>query len=280
MHISYWKNIRQDRFGNLGLIVVIIIIALAIFAPLIARFRPSTYTGVIFRSPSLKYILGTNDVGQDIWSRLLYGARTSLFVGFGVGIFSAFLSMLVGGTAALFGGIYDQIAMRFVDAILVIPPIIIAVLVATYLRPNMFVLILLLSFIIWPGGARIIRAQTLSLKERQHILASKTFGANWIHLILKHVVPDLGPILIAILITDIRRAIFMEAGLSFLGISDPTMISWGTMIQHALQFSYLEVWKWWLLPAGFAISLTVVSFTFIGYAMETTLNPLLLKNNE
>lgn len=280
MHISYWKNIRQDRLGNLGLIIVTIIIALALFAPLIARFRPSTYTGVIFSSPSLKYILGTNDVGQDIWSRLLYGARTSLFVGFGVGIFSAFLSMLVGGTAALFGGIYDQITMRFVDAILVIPPIILAVLVATYLRPNIFILILLLSFIIWPGGARIIRAQTLSLKERQHILASKTFGANWIHLILKHVVPDLGPILIAILIQDIRRAIFMEAGLSFLGISDPTMISWGTMIQHALQFSYLDVWKWWLLPAGFAISLTVVSFTFIGYAMETTLNPLLLKNNE
>lgn len=279
MHIDYWRTIRKDRLGSLGLFIIIIITGLAILAPLITRYGPKTYTGFVFSPPSTKYILGTNDVGQDIWSRLLYGARTSLFIGCGAGIIAALLSMLIGGTAALFGGIYDQLVMRIVDAMLVIPPVILAILVAAYLRPNMFILIFLLSFIMWPGGARIIRSQTLSLKKRQHMMASRTFGANWFHLLFRHVIPDLGPILIAVLIQDIRRAVFLEAGLSFLGISDPAMISWGTMMQHAMQFSYLAVWKWWLLPAGLALSLTVIGFIFIGYSLETILNPLLLNKN-
>ena len=193
-------------------------------------------------------------MGQDIWTQLLFGARTSLIVGCGAAVLSLLFSVLVGCTAALFGGVYDRLIMRLVDAMIVIPPVIVVILVAAYLRPNILLMILLLAAFLWPGGARVIRAQTLSLKERMHVSAARTFGAGWPHLLVHHIIPDLGPVLVAAMIRDARRAIFMEAGLSFLGISDPTVISWGKMMQHALRFSYLDVWKWWLLPPGFALS--------------------------
>jgi peptide/nickel transport system permease protein len=280
MHINYWQTLWRDRLGRPGLLFISLILLMALFAPWLSGYQPAAYTKALFSPPSLKHWLGTNDVGQDIFTRLLYGARTSLIIGIGVGIISVFLSILIGATAALFGGLYDRITMRVVDALLVIPPVILAILVAAYLRPNILLLILILSLIMWPGGARVVRAQTLSLKERMHVSAARSFGANHRHVLIRHIIPEMGPILIAVLIQFIRRGIFMEAGLSFLGISDPAMISWGGMMQHALRFSYLKVWKWWLLPSGFALSLTIMGFVFLGYALETTLNPYLLSRND
>ncbi|MGA1795108.1 MAG: ABC transporter permease [bacterium] len=280
MHVNYWHVLWRDRLGRFGLLLICLILVMALFAPRLAGHQPVAYTRAPFSPPSMKHWLGTNDVGQDIFTRLLYGARTSLVIGIGVGILSVLLSIMIGATAALFGGLYDRIAMRVVDALLVIPPVILAILVAAYLRPNIMVLIALLSLIMWPGGARVVRAQTLSLKERMHVSAARTFGAGHRHVLIRHIIPEMGPILIAVLIQFIRRGIFMEAGLSFLGVSDPAMISWGSMMHHALRFSYLDVWKWWLLPAGFALSLTVMGFVFMGYALETTLNPRLLSGND
>jgi peptide/nickel transport system permease protein len=280
MHINYWREVKRDNFGRIGIIIFIVLVLLAVLAPLLTGYRPGTYTGSIFKPPSAQYWLGTNDVGQDIWTHLLYGTRTSLTVGCGVALLSAVFSLLIGGTAALFGGYYDRIVMRLVDALIVIPPVIIVILAAAYLKPNLFLLILLLSLLIWPGGARIIRAQTLVLKDRMHVKAARTFGAGWLHLLSRHIVPDFGPVLIAVMIQDARRAVFMEAGLSFLGISDPSMLSWGIMIQHALKFTYLNVWQWWLLPPGFALSLTIMSLTFMGFALEKILDPRLRKQEE
>lgn len=277
MHINYWQEVKQNKFGRIGILIIFLLATLAIFVPVLTPYRPVTYTGSIFSPPSVQHLLGTNDVGQDIWARLLYGARTSLAVGCGVALLSAFFSTLVGSTAALFGGLYDRILMRVVDTLIVIPPVIVVILVASYLKPNIFLLIILLSAFLWPGGARVIRAQALSLKERMHVAAARTFGAGWLHLLFYHIIPDLGPVIVAAMIHDARRAVFMEAGLSFLGISDPAIISWGKMMQHALKFSYLDVWKWWLLPTGFALSLTIMAFAFIGYALEKALNPRLRK---
>ncbi|NPV29835.1 MAG: ABC transporter permease [Firmicutes bacterium] len=275
MHINYWQEIKKDNFGKLGLVLLTLMVVLALLAPLLTRYQPHTYTGSVFAPPSWQHPLGTNDVGQDIWARLLYGARTSLTVGCGVALFSALISVLVGCTAALFGGVYDRLVMRLVDAMIVVPPVIVVILVAAYLRPNILLMVVLLSSFLWPGGARVVRAQTLSLKERMHVAAARTFGAGWVHLLSHHIIPDLGPVILATMIHDARRAVFMEAGLSFLGISDPTVVSWGKMMQHALRFSYLDVWKWWLLPPGFALSLTISALTFLGYALEKALNPRL-----
>lgn len=277
MHINHWREVKQSNLGRAGLAILFIMVSLAVMAPLIAHHQPHEYTGSIFHPPSAQHWLGTNDVGQDIWAHLLYGARTSLAVGLGVAFLSLFLSLLTGGSAALLGGLYDRLLMRLVDALIVIPPVIVVVLVAAYLRPSLLLLIVLLSSFLWPGGARVIRAQTLSLKERMHVAAASTFGAGRMYLLMRHIFPDLGSILTAVLIQNARRAVFMEAGLSFLGISDPSLISWGKMMQYALKFSYLEVWKWWLLPAGFALSLTITGLTLTGFTLEAILNPRLRK---
>jgi len=276
MHVNVWHEVAESNLGKAGLFLIGLVVALAVFAPLLSPYAPRENTDAsAFSRPSLDHWLGTNDARQDIWTQLLYGARTSLSVGFGVALLSAFISVLIGGTAAIFGGHYDRFWMRVVDATIAIPDVIVIILVAAYFRPNVLLMILLLSALSWPGGARVIRAQTLSLKERMHVSAARTFGAGWSHLLFRHIIPDLGPILIAIMIQDARRAVFMEAGLSFLGISDPSVMSWGKMMQYARVFTYLEVWKWWLLPTGLALSMTLIGLSFTGFALESALDPRL-----
>lgn len=275
MHINYWREIKRSSLGRCGPAILLLIICLAVAAPLIAPYLPGDYTGTALQPPSARHWLGTNDVGQDIWSRLLFGARTSLATGLGVALLSLLISLVTGGGAALSGGTADRLLMRLVDVFIVIPPVIAVILAASYLRPGMFVLIVLLSAFLWPGGARVIRSQALTLKERMHVLAAGAFGAGRRYLLLRHIAPDMGPVLAFLLIQNARRAVFMEAGLSFLGISDPAIISWGKMMRYALEYSYLDVWKWWLLPAGFALSLTITGLAFTGFALETALNPRL-----
>ncbi|HEY90517.1 MAG TPA: ABC transporter permease [Dehalococcoidia bacterium] len=275
MHIDVKKEIRESGPGKTGLVILLVMIAVALLAPVVALHEPSQQSTASLLSPSLNHWLGTNHVGQDIWSRLLFGARTSLLVGFGVGILSTLLGTIFGVSAALVGGLYEKVVMRIVDAFIVIPMVIIVVLVAAYLRPSLLVLILLLSLLSWQGGARVIRAQALSLKERGHVAAARSFGANHFYIACRHIVPDLGPILLVDFIYGVRRAVVMEAGLAFLGISDPTLVSWGMMMRDALSFSYLDVWRWWLIPTGVALSLTIIGLTFIGYAAEPVIEPRL-----
>ncbi|SMB99654.1 peptide/nickel transport system permease protein [Thermanaeromonas toyohensis ToBE] len=275
MHVNYWQEIKENRLGRTGLWLFLFLAFLAALAPFLAPYSPEARVGAAFSRPSAQHWLGTNDVGQDVWSCLLYGARTSLLVGCGAALLAGIISVLVGSSAALAGGLYDALCMRVVDAFLVIPPVLVAILVGAYLKPHLLTLILLLAAFLWPGGARIIRAEALSLKEKKSVAAARTFGAGSFYIMARHIIPDLGPVLLAVMIQNARRAIFMEAGLSFLGVSDPTLLSWGKMMQQALNFTYLGVWKWWLLPPGLALSVTVTALTFIGYALEGVLNPRL-----
>jgi peptide/nickel transport system permease protein len=275
MHISLKKEIKQSHAGKAGIILLLLVIALAALAPFLGRYDPIQQSTASLLAPSYTHWLGTNQVGQDIWSQLLYGARTSLLVGFGVGFLSLILSILFGVSSALIGGLYDKIIMRIVDAFIVIPMVVVVILVAAYIRPDLFVLILLLAALSWQGGARVMRAQALSLKETGHVTASRTFGASWLYLAWRHIVPDLGPILLVEFIYGVRRAVFIEAGLAFLGIGDPMLVSWGMMMRDAMKFSYLNVWQWWLVPAGVALSLTIVGLTFISHAAESVLDPRL-----
>jgi peptide/nickel transport system permease protein len=275
VHVSLKKEIKESGIGKAGLTLLVLVIGLAALAPLLSHFGPLQSSPDPLLAPSVSHWLGTNQVGQDIWSQLLYGARTSLLVGFGVGSLGLLLSALVGLSAALVGGLYDRIVMRVVDAFIVIPMIVMVVLVAAYIRPDLPVIILLLAALNWQGGARVIRAQALSLKESGHINASRTFGAGRRYLAWRHILPDLGPILLVEFIYGVRRAVFIEAGLAFLGIGDPALVSWGTMMRDAMKFSYLNVWQWWLVPAGAALSLLIIGLTFVSHAAESVLDPRL-----
>jgi len=275
MHIDLKKEIRESSPGKAGMAILLLVIVLAILAPVIGRYDPIQQSTTTLLPPSQCHWLGTNHVGQDIWSQLLYGARTSLFVGFSVGILGLLFSILFGISSALIGGLYDRVMMRIVDALIAIPMVIVVILVAAYIKPSLFILIFLLSVLSWQGGARVIRAQALSLKERGHVNASRTFGASQFYIAWHHIIPDLAPILLVEFIYGVRRAVFMEAGLAFLGIGDPMVVSWGTMMHDALRFSYLDVWRWWLVPAGVALSLTIIGLAFISHAAESALDPRL-----
>ncbi len=275
MHIDLKREIKESGPGKTGLIILLLMIAVALLAPVLAPYDPYQQSTASLLSPSWSHWLGTNHVGQDVWSRLAFGARTSLLVGFGVGTLATLLGTAFGVSAALVGGLYEKVVMRMVDAFIVIPMIIVVILISAYIRPGILTLIFLLSLLSWQGGARIMRAQALSLKERGHVAAARSFGANRLYLAWRHVVPDLGPILLVEFIYGVRRAVFMEAGLAFLGISDPTVVSWGMMMRDALSFSYLDVWQWWLVPTGVALSLIIIGLTFVGHAAEPVIEPRL-----
>jgi len=275
MHINYWRELTRNNFGKLGFAMLCLVLVIAIFAPFLARYDPGEPSHSILMPPSLAHLLGTNDIGQDIWSRLLCGAKNTLLVALGVGVFTTLLSTVIGASAALVGGLYDRILMRVIDALIVIPAFIVIILVAAYVLPNVWTLIFLISILTWQGGARLVRAQTLSLKERMSVYAARTFGANKLYLVIRHIIPDLSPILFAVFIHSATRGVFMEAGLAFLGIADISTVSWGLMMHHALRFYYLDVWKWWLIPTGLALSVTIMALVFIGHAFETAMDPRL-----
>ena len=272
------KLCHHERIGAIGLVLIVLFIIVALICPFITQ-DPMAHSLLIFKSPSLNHLLGTNDVGQDIWSRLIWGTRTSILVAIGVGTFSTLLSMFIGISAGLIGGLYEKIIMRIVDALLVIPTIIVLILIAAFIKPSVWTLIVLISVLHWQGGARILRSQTLSLKKRMHISAARTYGAGRWYLIFRHIIPDLGAILIISFIYRARMAVFMEAGLAFIGIADPSMVSWGMMMHHASNFYYLPVWKWWLVPTGIALSLLILSFTSLGYSLEKVIDPRLKEEN-
>ena len=278
MHIDLGHEIRHDRMALLGILVLAAILLMAIFAPLLSPYSPAEYSGRIFSPPSNDHLLGTDSMGQDIWTRLLFGARTSLLVAASVALLASSLSVLIGASSALVGGLYERFWMRIVDVMISLPTIIVMILIAAYFRPNLPLLILLISAFSWPGGARIVRSQVLTLKERMHIYAARTFGADQRHILKNHIVPDISPIIASMMIQDARKAVFMEAGLAFLGVSDPLIISWGKMMNQALAFTYLDVWKWWLLPTGILLSLTLVSLSFLGVSLEAAMDPRLCRH--
>ncbi len=275
MHIQPLNELRKNLSWRITSKILIALILLAIFAPWLASVDPNRQTREAFQSPSVDHFLGTNHVGQDNWSRLVYGARTSLMVGFSVALLATLIGVLVGGTTALRRGLYDLILMRVVDALLIIPAIVILILITAYLKPTLALLVVLISIFSWPAGARIVRAQTLSLKERAHIWAARSFGGSRGYILRRHILPELGPILVVEFIHNFRRAVFMEAGLAFLGICDPMTVSWGAMIKNAVDYSYMNAWLWWLIPAGGALSATILSLAWIGHSLEPILEPRL-----
>jgi len=279
MHIDPLGEISHDPLARIGLIMLSAVTLMAIFAPLLSEYSPHDYTGKIFSPPGMDHLLGTDSMGQDIWARLLWGARTSLLVALAVALLSSALSVLVGASAALIGGLYERFCMRVADAMISLPTIIVMILVAAYLRPSLPLLIVLISAFSWPGGARIVRSLVLSLKERMHINAAQTFGAGKGHIVCTHIIPELSPIIFALMMQDARRAVFMEAGLAFLGVSDPAVISWGKMMHQALAFTYLDVWQWWLVPTGLALSATLVAISFLSFSLETAMDPRMRKED-
>jgi peptide/nickel transport system permease protein len=215
-------------------------------------------------------------VGQDLFSELLYGSRTSLEIGLAVALIGTFLSLLMGISAILKGGRYDFTLMRLVDAWLAVPPLLLILLITAFLKPHVLTLILVLSLFSWAGGARIFRSQGLEVKQELYVQAAQALGASPLHIAWRHIVPALYPLVTLSFLVQIRRAILLESSLAFLGLADPHQKSWGVMIQYGLKFVALgDYWLWWLLPPALALGLTLISLALIGFGLESRFEPTL-----
>jgi peptide/nickel transport system permease protein len=248
----------------------------AILAPWLSPYGPHEYSGAPLESPSYLHLLGTNDVGQDLLSELLYGSRVSLLIALAAGGATVFLGLLVGLIAGAFGGWVDHILMRLVDALLAIPRLPLMILIISLIGFGVISTILVLSLLFWPTPARMIRAQVMSLRSRTYLHLARSFGANAVYLIRRHLFPACMPIALAALAANAGRAVAMEAGLAFLGLGDPTAKSWGLMIRYGLDLPgiYLgERWLWWILPPAVCITLLILSFVLLSNAIEKQFNP-------
>lgn len=268
-------TLSSRRLAVFGLALLATLVLAALLAPVLSHQDPQQTSTAFFQPPTPAHPLGTNDLGQDVFARLLYGARASLAVAIAVAIISTAFSVFMGSSAALVGGHYEQLVLRLVDALLVIPPMLLALLLAVFLIPGNVLLVILLSVVTWPGGARIVRAQTAMLKEKPFVGAARCFGAGLPHLTLRHIVPGLFPVLVANFVQVAKTALLMGAALAFVGITDPAALNWGREMYQALSYIYLNSWLWWLLPIGFALSITILSFTLLGYALEEVVDPRL-----
>ncbi len=218
--------------------------------------------------------LGTDEAGRDIFTQLAWGTRISLLVGLVASFLGIIIGLLVGLVAGYVGKLVDEILMRFTDMILVLPGLPLLIVLAALLGASIWNIIILLGFLGWPGFARVIRAQVLTVKERSFIEASKATGSGTGHIIGRHIFPNVLGLTYVSLALAVPTAIVTEAALAFLGLRDPSVISWGAMLQDVQAENGITLW-WWVLPPGLSIALLSLSFVLLGYALDDLLNPRL-----
>lgn len=273
---AFGGELRRSPLLVAGLALVLVLVVVATLAPWLAPYDPSAITGDAFESPSSEHLLGTNDAGADILSRLIFGSRTTLAVAGGATLLVLALGIAVGLTAGLRGGLVDTVMMRVVDVFLALPVLPLLIFVAALAGPSLGVSILMIGLFGWPQTARIVRGQALSLRTRGYVDSSRGFGAGPVHVMQRHLLPALAPVIAANLTYVAGLAVTIEAGLSFIGLGDPSAVSWGADLERALdndQIYFGSLWLWWLLPPGLALTAAVLGFTFIGVGLEPEFNP-------
>lgn len=272
---------RRPGIGWLGVVFLAVFLGMALFAPRLAGYRVTELAGEPLESPSASHALGTNLVGQDVASQIVFGARMSLFMAVVAGGLTVFAGALVGMIAGWAGGRTDAVLMRVVDLFLVIPSLPLLIVLGAYAGPSMTAIALIVAATAWPPSARVIRSQVLSLRRRAHLQASVGFGARNAHVLWRHVMPEVGLIAAASFVGAAGRAVMMEAGLAFLGLGDPTRASWGRLMRDALDFDALfntSAWQWWLIPPAVCITFFLLGLTFLGVALEQRINPRLARH--
>lgn len=266
--------------GKLSACVVLFIVFIAVFAPFITVHSHKLTSGIPLSPPGKEHFLGTDELGIDLWSQICYGARISLVVGVLTATLAAFGGGVIGILAGYIGGWTDKIIMRLIDIMMVLPEFPVLLVLAAFLGPSLLNIVLVLAVFSWVAPARIVRSQVLMLKQQCYIKSAETYGAGAFYLIRRHFLPEVFPLIAVNMIKLTGRAIVSEAGLSFLGLGDPTSKSWGLIIHYATSFRgiyYTNFWKWWLLFPWMALTLTVLSLAFISRDLERIVDPRLAR---
>ncbi|MCA0452905.1 MAG: ABC transporter permease [Chloroflexi bacterium] len=275
-------TVAQEFFRKpqaiLGSAMLALVLIIAVFAPLLAPYDPYERLRVqpddLFAPPDAEHFLGRDDAGKDVWSQLIYGARVSLLVGFAASLVSMGIGTAVGLISGYYGGTVGNLLMRLVDFLMVVPDLPLMLVVIAVWGRGLLNIILVIGLLGWTYTARIVRSQTLSIKERQFILRSKSIGASNARIILRHVLPQVMPLIVAQTVLDISASILAESSLSFLGLGDPNLISWGSMLNFALDRGAVSRQAWWfLLPPGFAILWVTLALILVGNSLEQIVNP-------
>jgi peptide/nickel transport system permease protein len=261
----------------MGMLAVVIIMAL--FAPWLAPYDPNKRVQVtpedILAPPDAQHWLGRDDAGKDVLSLLIYGARVSLIVGFVSSFFSMFIGTIVGLTAGYYGGRVSNTLMRITDFLMVIPDLPLMLVIISVWGRGLWKIILVISLLYWTYTARLVRSQVISIRERQFVLRARALGASDFRIIMRHTLPQVMPLIITMAVLDISSSIIAESTLSFLGLGDPMLISWGMMLNFAFERAVSRMAWWFLLPPGFAIVWVSLSIILIGNALEEIVNPRL-----
>ena len=271
--LDAFHRLARNKLAVAGGVIVLLMIIIALFAPLIAPYSPSQQNySVILQPPSASYLMGTDLLGRDIFSRLVYGARISLSVGIFTQIIILLIGLPIGAVAGLAGGKVDNLLMRFTDIIYAFPDLLLIILFKFIFGGGIFTIFLAIGIVSWTNIARLIRGQILSLRERDFITAARTIGAGNLRIFIHHLLPNsLSPIIVTVTFS-VPRAIFAEAALSYIGIGiKPPTPSWGTMIQEGSQAIFASPYAT-LFPA-LAIALLMIAFSFLGDGLRDALDP-------
>jgi peptide/nickel transport system permease protein len=272
---SFWRALRRNQLALGGGVVVVFVAVLALLAPVIAPMDPNRPdVRKILDSPSSRHPLGTDQLGRDVLSRMLYGARVSLAVGFvSVGI-ATLIGIALGSAAGYHGGTIDAMVMRLVDLMLVFPRFFLLLAVLGFLRPSIWTIMAVIGLTGWMSVARLVRAEFLSLREREFVLWSQSIGASAFRIIWRHILPNaIAPVLVAITL-GIPAAILAESGLSFLGLGvQPPHATWGNILSEGKDA--IEIGWWLSVYPGLAILVTVLSYNLLGEGIRDALDPRL-----
>ena len=280
-----WRRFRKNRAAFAGLIFIGIVVFMAVFSPIIAHYPPNYLAsfieeGKIRLPPSLKYWFGTDYIGHDVYSQIVYGAENALYVGFGAAAIAMALAIVVGLVSGYYGGMIDNILMRITEIFLVIPFLLILLVFLQVIYTivptgvaGLSIVILMIGLFSWAANARIIRGEVLRVKQYEFIEAAKSLGASQRRIILRHILPNVLHIVIVLTTLQIATAILVEAGVSFLGFGDPNAITWGQMLQGA-SAAVKEAWWEGVFP-GLFITMLVLGFSLLGNGLRDALDPRL-----
>lgn len=269
------------RRGRFGVAVLGLFLLIAVFGSVLAPDDPNASSLDVFAPPSWAHLLGTTESGADVLSQLLVGARVSIVVGFAAAAISALLGSAVGLAGGYFGGWTDRSLDALENWFLVIPTLPLMIVLARLLDPSLTVLIVVIGLTSWAGTGRIVRAQVFTLRERAFVERARALGASDLYIIKTHILPNTLPLIFANTVLIVAVAILSEAALSFLGLGDPTRISWGSMLENAFESGAPSAEAWWyVIPPGLCITILVLAVAMLGYLFEEHINPRLQEHGE
>lgn len=273
---EFWRRYKRNKGAVISLGIFVVILMVGLFAPYISPYSPiETGTGDSYEEPSEKHLMGTDELGRDIFSGVVGGVKVTLLIGFLASGISVLIGTFLGTVSAYAGGKIDYLIMRIAEILMVVPKFVFALVMVYIFGRNIWNVATVVGLLIWPDVSRVVRSEVLSLKERGFVEAARSIGANEIYIMFSEILPNAAPSIIVIGSLFVARAILLEAGLSFLGAGDPNVMSWGLMLRRA-QEGALFMGAWWMIFfPGIAILLTVLSFNLIGDGLNDALNPKL-----